>query len=766
MIEDIKLDHYISTKGCKCRVCGDELDTKTTITMLCSKCKHSLSTQKQRESFKAKYGVDNPMRVPEIVNKIQTTMKERYGKPFAMQIPEFKQKMIDTCKQRYGTSYYVNHPDFVQNSSCKSKINEKFAELLRQNSIEFEMEKECEDKRFDFKLKNIRTYIEIDPTYTHNVAGNHWDTDGLPKTQQLVKTLIAEKHGYRCIHVFDWDDWDDIIQLVKPVTKIYARNCEVRVIQDNSFNKFIDDNHIQKSCKGTKIALGLYSNDELVQVMTFGKPRYNANYIWELLRLCSRRGIIVVGGASKLFHYATSVLGINSIISYCDRSKFSGRVYLSMGMTLLRESDPHEIWSKGSAKITGSLLRQRGYDQLFGTNYGKGTSNEKLMLESGWLPVYDCGQFVYTYGPPKANKEEDDINNISSIDYSRLLRSIDKKKERICKFCGEPFVPNSNMQIYCKRPHYMTCPVCGKQYLVTNNENLKRPPVACSYECRKARREQTSLTKYGIKTPGNNPQARQKAVETMQSKYGVDYAMQNPDIRKKSVESMLEKYGVDNIKKLNSSVQKAQITRQCSWLAKIDKLLPYNFEYVAKHKYRIDETKMKIYLLNERVSKEFLSKYGFNLIHKFGKIHLSVGLVDDNEVYQVIRFERNPSKGDIILAEFGTKADWYNPNGYSKLMEFATKIRGIDSFKSTIPKYISEDNVTIKSLGMNKISERHYDAYWVQDDKSLKKVTTRDDIESMLTKYKYVTSDWLYDFEYSSTSNDKATVISEIYLNS
>lgn len=27
----------------------------------------------------------------------------------------------------------------------------------------------------------------------------------------------------------------------------------------------------------------------------------------------------------------------------------------------------------------------------------KGTSNEQLMLDTGWLPVYDCGQAVYSY---------------------------------------------------------------------------------------------------------------------------------------------------------------------------------------------------------------------------------------------------------------------------------------------------------------------------------------------------------------------------------
>lgn len=47
--------------------------------------------------------------------------------------------------------------------------------------------------------------------------------------------------------------------------------------------------------------------------------------------------------------------------------------------------------------ITNNLLLQRGYDQLFNEHYGKGTSNEDLRIKSGWLPVYDCSQKVFTW---------------------------------------------------------------------------------------------------------------------------------------------------------------------------------------------------------------------------------------------------------------------------------------------------------------------------------------------------------------------------------
>ena len=39
----------------------------------------------------------------------------------------------------------------------------------------------------------------------------------------------------------------------------------------------------------------------------------------------------------------------------------------------------------------------QGYDRLFKESHGKGTSNEELILDRGYLPVYDCGQSTYTW---------------------------------------------------------------------------------------------------------------------------------------------------------------------------------------------------------------------------------------------------------------------------------------------------------------------------------------------------------------------------------
>lgn len=57
----------------------------------------------------------------------------------------------------------------------------------------------------------------------------------------------------------------------------------------------------------------------------------------------------------------------------------------------------HRVSMKTGKHITDNLLRQRGFDQLFGTSYGKGTSNEQLMLDNGFVVVYDAGQATYVW---------------------------------------------------------------------------------------------------------------------------------------------------------------------------------------------------------------------------------------------------------------------------------------------------------------------------------------------------------------------------------
>lgn len=385
------------------------------------------SKSKRKQTIKSKYGVENISQLKEIQKKkektffnhfgvknifqldktkdqIKKTHLERNGVENPMFLKKNKEKIIKTNEEKYGVPY------FCMTDKCKkanghtiSKINKEFSKKLMYYNIVNKLEKTIGDKSYDVEILNSNIVLEINPTYTHNSSLGKWfnnhTSKPLDKNYHFEKTLNAKKNGYRCIHIFDWDDEVKIINILKPKQKIYARNLDCREIDKEECDNFLIQYHLQGTCKGQIVRIGLFKNDTLLEVMTFGKARYNKKYEWELLRLCSHIDYNIIGGANKLFTHFLTDYNPNSIISYCDNSKFDGNVYNNLGFKLLDYGKPSKHWYNEKAKkhITDNLLRQRGFDQLFNANYGKGTSNKELMIEHGFVEIYDCGQSVYIY---------------------------------------------------------------------------------------------------------------------------------------------------------------------------------------------------------------------------------------------------------------------------------------------------------------------------------------------------------------------------------
>lgn len=437
-------DHYKT-----CVVCGKKF--KTSGKRIRETCSEECRYEYSRQQFVKKYGTDNPAKVEQFKKKSQNTCMSKYGVPFVFQSEQVKKKTRETCLRKYGVPYSAqssktrqsyketcisrySYPSFLSvpkvreriSNTMKAKygvpwycmtpeyqdsrhpgrvsnLNIRFADTLKVSGCEVELEFPVENRLFDIKAGDV--LVEVDPTFTHNSYVNCCSSshEGLSPNYHLNKSKLAESHGYRCIHVWDWDDWEKVVGLVLPTSRrLFARKCQVVELDKEATDKFLRDNHLQGTCKGQTVRLGLTYNDELVEVMTFGKPRYNRKFEWELLRLCALPGTSVVGGPSKLFSHFVKKCNPKSVLSYCDRSKFTGNVYESIGMTLADEGTPNKHWysprkSERMQHVTNNFLLQRGFDQIFGTSYGKGTNNEQLMLERGYLPVYDCGQMRFEW---------------------------------------------------------------------------------------------------------------------------------------------------------------------------------------------------------------------------------------------------------------------------------------------------------------------------------------------------------------------------------
>lgn len=177
---------------------------------------------------------------------------------------------------------------------------------------------------------------------------------------------------------------------------IFARKCSIAVVPKDIAKQFFDDNHIA-SYQPAKIILGLWYSGELVQCISFSKPRFSSTHEWEIIRLASKMGVSVVGGASKLLAHFIREYAPNSILTYADRRYSNGNVYTQMGFTETTSAAPNYWYFHKSNAL--KLYHRAGFQkhklesklQTFDPNL----SEWENMKNNGYDRVWDCGNLVF-----------------------------------------------------------------------------------------------------------------------------------------------------------------------------------------------------------------------------------------------------------------------------------------------------------------------------------------------------------------------------------
>ncbi len=251
----------------------------------------------------------------------------------------------------------------------------------------------------------IKTELDIylpDLNIAFEFNGLYWHSElHKAKKYHLEKTEKCLEKGIQLIHVWE-DDWiykQDIIKsmilnkLGKTPNKIFARKCEVKEITDNILIRdFLNKNHIQ-GFVGSKIKLGLFYNNELVSLMTFGKNRLGIGktntYDYELLRFCNKKYNNVVGGASKLFNYFIKKYNVNEINSYADRSYSNGDLYTKMNFI-------KKHTTKESYHYVIDKIRKHRFNFRKSKLDGIGTEHN-IMNSKNIYRIYNSGHICYVW---------------------------------------------------------------------------------------------------------------------------------------------------------------------------------------------------------------------------------------------------------------------------------------------------------------------------------------------------------------------------------
>jgi G:T-mismatch repair DNA endonuclease (very short patch repair protein) len=245
----------------------------------------------------------------------------------------------------------------------------------------------------DIYIPEKKIAIEYNGLYWHSSGSKETDNEKLK--YHLMKTDMCEEKGIQLLHIFEneWTDtskkeiWKSVIRHKLGLSKrIYARNCVIKEVSTKTANDFCEVNHLQGKCVAS-FAFGLFYDNELVQVVTFGKSRYNKSVDLELLRMCSKINTCIIGGASKL-------LKDFNFISYANRRWSYGKVYETLGMKLTTISPPCYYYiDKDKLYHRSSFMKHKLKDKLEIFDQNK-TEVENCYV-NGLRRIWDSGNLVY-----------------------------------------------------------------------------------------------------------------------------------------------------------------------------------------------------------------------------------------------------------------------------------------------------------------------------------------------------------------------------------
>jgi len=388
-----------------------------------------------------KYGVDNPSKSKIIKDKIKNTFIERYGVDNISKLDSIKNKISLTNISYFKDNYnllilsYNNNLYTLECEHCKdtyeihkktlrNRLKSKNVICTKCNPIQNNVSglellllkfiKENYDGKIISNSKKIINPLELDIYLPDlNLAfefnGVYWHNElNKPDDYHKNKSDFCDKKGIQLIHIWE-DDWvykRDILKSMilnkigKSPERIFGRKTVVKKITDNKLIKsFLENNHVQGYI-GASIKLGLFYDDELVSLMTFGKLRKPLNSKsrndneYEMLRFCNKLNTNVIGGASKLFKYFIVNFNPENIITYADRSYSNGNLYNQLGFNFVHITTPNYYYVIDNIRnhrfgFRKDILVKQGYDIT--------KTEHEIMLERKIYRIYNSGNYKFIY---------------------------------------------------------------------------------------------------------------------------------------------------------------------------------------------------------------------------------------------------------------------------------------------------------------------------------------------------------------------------------
>ena len=364
--------------------------------------------EKRRLNNIIKYGVDNQNQIhlTNLNNLNENYIRNNFIKNGLFLIDEFCEYYNYSKSHSHKIRQMFNIEELAPANFCQTQF--KLADWIQSLNISIinNERKILYGKELDLYIPSHKLAIEYDGLMFHSFGKsehsmfNNHTLDN--KNNHLFKTEECEKRGIQLLHIFEneWltkqDIWKSVIKAKLGLNKrIFARTCQLKEIDYKTSSEFLENNHLQGSCVSS-IQIGLFFDNNLVSIMTFGKSRYNKKYQYELLRFCNKIDINVVGGASKLLKHFVKKYNPLSIVSYANRRWSDGNLYRQIGFDEVDQTEPNYFYFKPSEYILHSRIKFQKHklqEQL--ESFDNSLTETENMYNNDYRKIYDCGNLVF-----------------------------------------------------------------------------------------------------------------------------------------------------------------------------------------------------------------------------------------------------------------------------------------------------------------------------------------------------------------------------------
>lgn len=383
-------------------------------------------------------GVIRPAQDPIVMEKMKTTMLARYGFDHNMKIPDIvaniryknKIKSYNIILDRSSADPLFSLDEFTSVDSmfacewkwkCK-KCNNEFLQAfrpgkdvrcltcapLKESSGERDIRhwldnhniqyiqnnrKTIKPYELDFYLPNLNIAIEFNGIYWHSeqiLNDDKYHFNKFTRCKAInIKLIQIWEHDLihkkeiifsRLSHVCN----------IGSQRSIGARKCSIIPISPQLARPFLNEYHLQ-GFRPSGHYYGCYFNNNLIAVMSIGKPRYNENIDYELTRYAVKSDINLIGGVSKILANVKRDLGNIRLLSYADLCWGNGNVYEKTGFVFQNYSQPNFFYFKtvNDVRSRDSLQKHK----ILGL--ADGNTGQEIISNLGYNRFFDAGNSVW-----------------------------------------------------------------------------------------------------------------------------------------------------------------------------------------------------------------------------------------------------------------------------------------------------------------------------------------------------------------------------------